>query len=58
MAGLLNVLALLDVYGVAERRWLGREGPESGTEAPLSPPLAPAASQPLPTRAAESEVQA
>ncbi len=32
MAGLLNVLALLDVYGVAERRWLGveREAPDAG----------------------------
>ncbi len=27
MAGLLNVLAMLDVYGVAERSWLGIEPP-------------------------------
>ena len=32
IAGLLNVLAMLDVYGVAERRWTANETPE--TEVP------------------------
>lgn len=30
MAGLLNVLAVLDVYGVAEQRWLGRAEDRAG----------------------------
>jgi hypothetical protein len=34
LAGLLNVLALLDVYGVAERRWLGQDdAPATGAGA-------------------------
>ena len=37
MAGLLNVLAMLDVYGVAEKRWLGLE-----TAEPVAPAEAPA----------------
>jgi hypothetical protein len=36
LAGLLNVLAMLDVYGVAEKRWLAPvpvpSGPESASE--------------------------
>jgi hypothetical protein len=27
MGGLLNVLAMLDVFGVAERRWTGADDP-------------------------------
>ena len=32
MAGLLSVLSWLDVYGVAERRWLGLDGASPATE--------------------------
>jgi TM2 domain-containing membrane protein YozV len=44
MAGLLNVLAMLDVYGVAERRWIGRAEAPSGAlaPAPARPPPPPA----------------
>jgi len=36
LAGLLNVLAMLDVYGVAERRWLGIV--DEGADEPPRPP--------------------
>ena len=43
MAGLLNVLAMLDVYAFAERRWLaGDSEPEPATQtAEVTPEAAP-----------------
>jgi hypothetical protein len=50
MAGLLNVLAMLDVHGVAEQRWLARDtAAPAGAPGPSSPgPSSPGPSGEVP----------
>ena len=54
MAGLLNVLALLDVYGVAERRWLGADAQAGGAQGD-APAAAGSAKPPVAAEAAHQE---